>query len=477
MAKKKETNAKILERKLAKEDISGWEKVKASELSKIENFADKFKSFIKVAKTERLAVREIQKIAEKNGYVSIETLKGKRIQTGTKIFSVSREKAIILAITGNDNILKGINLIGSHLDSPRLDLKLNPLYEDANIALLKTHYYGGIKKFHWLNIPLALYGIVILKNGKKVNVAIGDSDDDPAFIIPDLLPHLSRKQREKKVRDAFEGENLNIIVGNRPINGKDIKEKVKLNILKILNDKYGIIEQDFNSAEFEVVPRTNPIYIGFDKSMLACYGQDDRICSYSAVEAIINIKKPKRTAVVVLVDKEEIGSYGNSSIQSNFIDKFFFDLFRLLKKDMSEQLMREIFYNTTAISGDVEAGVNPNYKDVHDLKNAPFIGNGVSISKYGGGGGKYHSNDANAEFVGKLRKLFNDNKVIFQFAELGKVDEGGGGTIAGHISKYGLEIVDCGTPVLGMHSPYEVSSILDLYQTYFAYKVFLEKFK
>ncbi len=461
---------------LVKEE-SGWLKVKNDELKKVDNFADEYIAYLNNNKTERENVNFIKKTAEDNGFVSLEEFMRSDAKSN-KIYYNNRNKSIFLAVLGDDDIENGFNIISSHIDSPRLDLKQNPVFEDTGMAFLKTHYYGGIKKFHWLNIPLAIHGRVIKLNGESVDIVIGEDENDPVVVIPDLLPHLSRKLSDKKIAEAYKGEDLNILIGNIPasVADKEIKDKVKYNILKLLNDKYGLVESDFQSAELEIVPAIKARYAGLDSSFIAGYGHDDRSSSFALLKSIIKTDKVNRNVLAVFVDKEEIGSEGNSSIQSRALEFFISEIIEKKKNSFNEKMLRKSLYNSYALSADVDAAFDPNHKEVFDVRNTGKIGNGVILTKYTGHGGKYDANDANAEYVGKVRKLFNDNNVIFQFGSLGKVDEGGGGTIAKYLANYGMEIIDCGTPVLGMHSPYEIISKLDLYQTFKAFESFFNKF-
>ncbi len=456
--------------KLLTKDKSGWLEIKESEKKSIDTFSKNYIKFLNQVKSEREAVEFIKEDIDKKGFVSIDNKKS--LTPGDKVYHINRNKSIIIAVIGKENPQKGFNIICSHIDSPRLDLKQSPLYEDNELAYLKTHYYGGIKKYHWLNIPLSIHGRIVRIDGKTIDIKIGENEDDPVFIIPDLLPHLSKKIGDKKMSEAVPAENLNLLVGNIPIADKDIKEPVKIAILKILNEKYGITESDFNSAEIEIVPAFKAREAGIDRSFIVGYGQDDRISSYALFKAITETENPKRTSIAIMIDKEEIGSEGNSSIQSNVMEIFVSDLIEKSENKYYEKDLKMAFYNSYALSADVDAAYDPNYKDVFDLKNSGKLGHGVIFTKYTGHGGKYDANDANAEYVGKLRKIFTQNNIIFQFGELGKIDEGGGGTIAKYLANYGMEVIDCGPPVLGMHSPYELTSKLDLYYAYKAYKTF-----
>lgn len=460
-----------LEEKLSMKTESGWTRMEKKEKI-IFGFCKGYMDFLGNAKTERGAVSEILKIAEKNNFKNIKNMKN--LKPGMRIYAVNREKNIALAVIGKKPVEKGLNIIVSHIDSPRLDLKPNPLYEDkdAGVALFKTHYYGGIRKYHWVNVPLALHGKIIKRNGESVSIKIGENPDEPVFIIPDLLPHLSKKvQDERKLPEGVKGEELNIIVGSIPVKDKDVKEKIKIAVLENLNKKYGITEEDFVSAELEAVPATTPRDIGFDKSMIGAYGQDDRICAYISLIAINETKTPEKTCVALFVEKEEIGSEGNTGMKSMFFEGFVSELVRLTT-DYSEIKVKKALSNSKALSADVNSAFDPTFKEVFENRNASKLGFGVVITKYTGARGKYSASDASAEYVGKIRKLFNDKKIAWQTGEIGKVDEGGGGTVAKYLAEYNMDVLDCGPPILAMHAPYEVSSKADVYSAYEAYKSF-----
>ncbi|MCD6167775.1 MAG: aminopeptidase [Caldisericia bacterium] len=429
----------------------------------IEEISKDYVLFMSRVKTEREFVKEAEKLLKQKGFSNIDE---KGVQSD-KLYRKFKEKSIIIFLKGKRRIEEGFNLITAHLDSPRIDLKQKPLYEEGKLAFFETHYYGGIKKYQWATIPLVLRGVIVKEDGSILE--INTENDGYFFTIPDLLPHLGRKQMEKKAKEVIPGENLNLLVGSKPL--KDEKEeKIKKNILSILNELYGIKEEDFISSELSLVPAGEAREVGFDKSFILSYGHDDRICSYAALRGILDIDKPEKWAIVYLVDKEEIGSEGNTSAQSMFFEE------TLLKfvKDYSKLL--SIYLKSSVLSGDVNAAFDPNYKEVFEPKNTAFINQGVVITKFTGSGGKYHSNDATAEYVGKVRKLFNEEKVVWQTGELGKVDEGGGGTVALFFARKGMDVIDCGPAVLSMHAPFEVASKGDLYATFHGYRVFLEKF-
>ncbi|RTZ94020.1 MAG: aminopeptidase, partial [Deltaproteobacteria bacterium] len=420
------------------------------------------------ARTEREAVREIVSLAKAKGFSESPS------KTPAKYLRFNREKSVALAIVGSKPLIEGFRIVISHIDAPRLDLKQNPLYEDVDLALLRTHYYGGIKKYQWVAIPLAIHGTIIKKDGSKLNLVIGEEESDPVFTICDLLPHLSHKTQDmKRLREAIVGEKLTILVGSIPFPDEEAKERFKLNILEILNKRWGLVEEDFLSAEIEVVPAFKTRDVGFDESLIGGYGQDDRVCAYCTLQAILSLRKqPEWTTIALFLDKEEIGSDGNTGAKSTFLELVVSDLLRVQKLKPTSEALRQALFNAKALSADVNGAINPNYQDVHEKQNAARLGYGVCVTKFTGSGGKYDANDASAEYVGEIRKLFNEHDVIWQMAELGKVDEGGGGTIAKYLAKYGMDMIDCGTALVGMHSPFEVSSKMDVYETYKAYKVF-----
>ncbi len=455
------TKYQKLQEKLFKEKKSAWV---SSEKNNVFDFAEEYKQFLSCSKTERTAVKTILFHLKKAGFKDIS--KQKELKKGDKVYLNQKEKSVICAVIGKNPCLR---LIGSHLDSPRLDIKPHPIYEDKGLSLMKTHYYGGIKKYQWTNVDLALYGVLHTKAGKKIEFAIGEKQKDPRFIASDLLPHLAKKQLEKSGNEIVEAEQLNVYLGNIPIDDKKVKEKIKLNVLEILNKEYGIIEEDFNFAELTFVPAENPKDIGFDKSLIAGYGQDDKACSFASLQAILQIKTTEDTVVSYFSDKEEIGSIGNTGAYSFILLDFAEMLGKKLKLNISAE---EILRNSNAISADVGSGINPSFSEVHEEKNAAILGNGVVVEKYTGSGGKYSANDASAEYMNKIRQILTKNKIKWQTGELGKVDMGGGGTIALFMSRYGMDTVDMGPPVLGMHSPREVLSKVDLYETYKAYKAF-----
>ena len=471
MSETKTVGQKLIDELLCN-DKNGWEEASETEKKAILTFCDGYIKFLNTCKTEREVVKEAISLAEKKGFKPLD--KFKTLKAGDKVYFINRDKNIFLAVIGANPIADGFSVVGAHIDSPRLDLKPNPLYEDTSLAYLKTHYYGGIKKYQWVTIPLAIHGVIALKDGTNVEVRIGEEGDDTTFVITDLLPHMARKQMEKKLSEGIEGEDLNLLIGSIPFDDDKVNEKVKLNIMKILNEKYGIIEKDFISAELEIVPAFKANSIGFDRSMVGGYGQDDRVCAYTSLQAILETEKPEKTAICLLVDKEEIGSIGNTGMESRMFETFLGELLRLHKEDTDINVMNRCLALSRMLSADVDGAYDPIYASASEKRNASFFGMGVGLNKYTGARGKSGANDANAEYVASLRKLFDDNKVRFQISELGKVDEGGGGTIAYILANKGLNVIDCGTPVLSMHSPYEVSSKFDVYMSYKAYKVFFE---
>ncbi len=467
-----------LEKKVIKKNRLVFDEIGNKEKKQLYSLAEDYKSFIDISKTERKAASEIIRRAEAKGFINIEdAIKNPLKRKIGKFYSIFKNKSVALAVTGTENITNGINIIASHIDSPRLDLKQNPVYEDTDIAFLKTHYYGGIKKYQWLTIPLALHGKLVQTNGNEIEITIGEDANDPVFAISDLLPHLAGKiQANKKLSEAFEGEKLNLIAGSVPLGNENVKNRFKLNLLNLLYEKYTITEEDFVSAELEVVPAGKARDVGYDRSMVGAYGQDDRICAFTELEAILQTKNQKKTAVGFFFDKEEIGSEGNTGAKSNFFEDFISDLVYLDTKDASEQpherRVRKTMINSHALSADVNAAIDPDFKDVHEKMNAARLGHGICITKFTGSKGKSGSSDASAEFVGKIRQIFNENKIVWQTGELGKTDQGGGGTIAKFLAEFGMDIIDCGPAVLSMHSPFEISSKADIYMTFKGYKVF-----
>ncbi len=452
---------------------SAWNSLEKEDMNEMQMFIEGYKDFISKGKTEREASDYIEEQAKKNGFLDLYAEDDEKIDPKGKYYAKNRGKSIIMINLGEDNLIDGLNIVGAHIDSPRLDLKQNPIYEDSDLALFKTHYYGGIKKYQWTSLPLALHGIVYKEDGGKVSINIGEAQEDPVFSISDLLPHLAKDQNAKKMSEAVTGENLNVIIGNMP---NDVeKNPFKSRLLKILDEMYGISEEDFKVAELEVVPAGKARDSGFDRSMVMAYGQDDRSCAFAAMKAIFSKESYKRSAVAIFSDKEEIGSVGNSGMLSNAFENFMAEILFRSKGRYDELMLRRMLSNTNVFSADVVNGFDPDYPEVSDKLNSAYLGRGVSISKYGGSKGKSGSNDANAEYISKVRMLLNKENIVWQTAEVGKVDQGGGGTIAYILANKGAEVVDIGLPVLSMHSPFELISKVDLYMAYRAYDIFFRK--
>mgnify|MGYP000561106876 CR=1 FL=1 len=457
-----------------------WEKLSNDERNDVFKLGDDYRAFMDASKTERLSIKEIVRRAEANGFVNMESKK--EIKPGDKLYYVNKGKNAVLSVIGKESIENGMSIVGSHVDSPRIDLKQNPLYEKHGVSLLKTHYYGGLRKYQWVTIPLALYGTVVRADGEKVEIAIGDDENDPVFYITDLLPHLAKDQNDKKLSEAIEGEGLNVVIGSLPdVNeGSDDdkdERRFKLNVLKILNEKYGMIEEDFQTAELEIVPAGKSRDVGLDRGMIMAYGHDDRVCAYTSLKAIMELENPEKTAMAIFADKEEIGSVGSTGMHSAFFNNMVAELIAIQNNgNYCELSLKRALAGSSMLSSDVAAGVDPTYPEVTELQNAPIMGKGVAMVKYTGSRGKSGANDASAEYIGKLRKLFNENGVMWQPSELGKVDQGGGGTIAYIMANYNMDVVDLGVPVLSMHAPLEIISKTDLYMTYKAYKTFYNKF-
>lgn len=451
---------------------NAWLKMNDEEVRDAYDFNKGYLEFLNQVKTEREAVEFFTAAAAQKGFTSLD--KVEKIKPGQKIMLSSKGKVCALLVVGQKPLTDGVNLVVSHIDSPRLDLKARPLYEADGLAMFKTHYYGGIKKYQWVAMPLALHGVVVKKDGHIINVSMGEKEDDFVFTVADLLPHLAKDQMEKKMSEAVKGENLNIIVGSRPIQEED-NSSIKSYIVQLLKDKYNIEEDDFTSAELEMVPAYEAREVGFDRSMIGAYGQDDRVCAYTSFQAILEVENPERTALCLFVDKEEIGSTGNTGLQSLIIENILAELMHITGEH-DYFFIRRALAKTFALSADVNAAVDPNHPDVFEKMNCSFMSDGIVMTKFTGSRGKVESNDANPEYLGKLRRLFDDYKVAWQVGELGKVDIGGGGTVAQYLAYYGMEVVDCGVAVLGMHSPFEMVSKADVYMAYRAYKAFMQSF-
>ena len=458
-----------LKEKLFKKKESGWKSLNDSQKEEVFAVSKRYMDFLNVSKTEREFIKNARKLANEHGFKDI--MEFESLKPGDKVYFVNREKSMYLAIIGENPIENGMNIIGSHVDSPRLDLKPNPLTEEGGLAYFKTHYYGGIKKYQWTTIPLSLHGVIVKANGEKFEVNIGEDENDPIFTITDLLPHLAQAQMEKKLKEGVEGENLSLLIGSIPYDERDCAEQVKLNILNILNQKYGITEVDFTSSELELVPQFKARSLGFDESMVAAYGQDDKVCAFTSLDAMMRLENVKTTAVCILSDKEEIGSMGNTGMESHMFDFFISEILNKLGINRPNLLDR-VFCFSKMLSSDVDAGFDPLYASVSDRNNAGFLGRGISLNKYTGARGKSGASDANAEFVAWVRNVFENNGILYQVAELGKVDVGGGGTIAYILANKGADVIDCGVPVLSMHAPYEVTSKLDVWMAWGAYRSF-----
>ncbi len=450
-----------------------WTNYGKKELEELEKLNKNYRHFLDHGKTERECVKAAVKQAKKEGFKDLKEVirSGEKLQAGDRVYDVFMEKAIALFVIGSKDMEKGMNILGAHIDSPRLDLKQNPLYEDTELAYLDTHYYGGIKKYQWVTIPLALHGVVAKKDGSVVEINIGEEEDDPVFCISDLLIHLSGEQMEKNGAKVVEGEALNLLIGNMPLKDEE-KDAVKKNVLNLLKEKYDIEEEDFLSAELEVVPAGKARECGLDRSMILAYGQDDRVCAYTSLEAILDTRKVKRTACCILVDKEEIGSVGATGMQSRFFENTVAELLNCMG-EYSDLTLRRTLANSKMLSSDVSAAYDPEYASVFEKKNAAYFAKGIVFNKYTGSRGKSGSNDANAEYMAELRKILEKHNVAFQTAELGKVDIGGGGTIAYILALYGMQVIDCGVAVMSMHAPWEIVSKADVYEAKKCYMAFL----
>jgi aspartyl aminopeptidase len=497
MAKKteeKKTRGQILGEKLLFNLKNCWDEAESRELDQIESFAGEYKKFLDAGKTEREFTRRALDILITKGFTDIETLLGKtaapagrgskrtggRLSPGARVYQHIRDKSLVFAVLGSRPLSEGVNIVGAHVDSPRIDLKTNPLYENNELAMLDTHYYGGIKYYQWTTIPLAMHGTVIGRDGTRREIRVGEDEGDPVFTITDLLPHLARDQMQKKASEFFDGEGLDILAGSRPYRDKKAKDRVKLYLLSLLHEKYGILEEDFAGAEIEFVPAHKARDLGFDRSMIGAYGHDDRCCAFAGLSAALEFASgaktgslPEKTVICLLTDKEEIGSMGNTGAQSRLFENFVAYLCSLSGETYSEIDLRRCFSKSSMLSADVNAAYDPNYDSVYDKKTASYFGKGMVLTKYTGRGGKFGGSEANAEFCQKVQALLNKNKVQWQYGDLGKVDQGGGGTIAQHVANLGVEVLDCGIPVLSMHSPFEVISKIDLYTARRGYIAFL----
>lgn len=462
------TLAAELKEKLFINKKNGLQKSNEETINKAFEFAKDYKKFLDDAKTEREAVTVSIALAKAAGFK--EFVPNNKYSAGDKLYINNRSKAAAFIVIGEDDIENGATISAAHIDSPRLDLKPNPLYEDTELAMLKTHYYGGIRKYQWTAIPLALHGVFVKKDGSVIEVKIGEDDNDPIFVVNDLLPHLAAEQNKRPLSQGIKGEELNILIGSMPFKDNTESELVKLNILNILYEKYGVSESDFLSAELECVPAFKARDLGLDRSMIGAYGHDDRVCAYPALMAILGLEKPKKTAICILADKEEVGSDGNTGLNSDFLYHIVDDLCRVKSKSTTLALRRSV-----CLSADVNAATDPTFKDVMESRNASYLNYGVVITKYTGSGGKGGTSDASAEYMGKIRALLDEEDIVWQIGELGRVDLGGGGTVAKYIANLGIDVVDLGVPVLSMHAPFETISKFDLYMAYLAMSAFHKK--
>lgn len=463
---KKETTAKELKEQLFLQKKNAYLRMSDAEIKKCDKFCEGYKAFLDAAKTEREAADFIEREAKAKGFVPFD--KNKTYKAGDKVYYVNREKSVILAIIGKEPIENGVNLVAAHIDSPRLDMKQNPLYEKDDIGYFKTHYYGGIKKYQWPTVPLSLHGVIIKADGTKITVSVGEDESDPVFCVSDLLPHLANSQYKRPTTELIRGEELNIIIGSRPFKDDEASEKVKLSLMLLLNEKYGITEGDFLSAELEAVPAFKARDIGFDRSLIGGYGQDDRVCAYTELMAVLNAKSVKRTAVAILTDKEETGSDGNTGLRSAYLKYFIADLAATFGVRG-----REVLSNSRCLSADVNAAYDPTFPDVFEKNNACVLNGGVCVTKYTGSRGKSGTSDASAEFVGEVRRLLDSKGVIWQTGELGKVDIGGGGTVAAYIANLNVDTIDVGVPVMSMHAPFEITAKTDVYAAFKAFEAFI----
>lgn len=454
-------------------DRSAWEGISKREARAVEDFAEGYKSFLSGAKGLREVVASVVAMAREAGFVELSTVRA--LKPGARVYATNRGKSVALAVIGRRPLAEGALVVASHADAPRLDLKQRPLYEDGptRLALMRTHYYGGIKKYQWTSHPMSLHGTVALASGRTVDISIGESPGDPVFTVPDLLPHLwGKSQATRKADEVLKGEELHLIVASRPVKDAKAKERVKLAVLEHLNRAHGIVEEDLISAEVEAVPAGAARDVGFDRSLVGSYAQDDRSCVYTSLRAITGLRTPGRTCVAVVVDKEEIGSESNTSIKSRFFLNFLEDILVLQGASHPERDLWRSLHLSRCLSADVNAGLDPTFKDVHEQQNAAVLGRGVVLTKYTGGGGKYNASDATAEYMGEVRRLLNAKRVRWQYGAMGKVDEGGSGTVAKFLAEFDMDVLDAGPALLSMHSPFELSSKVDIYHTYRAFAAF-----
>ncbi len=467
-----ESKFEKLEKELFLDRRNGFEKNGHKDDKKLMEYGEGYKKFLSQCKTERECAFYFEEEAKKNGFVELGEYKN--LKPGDKFYIKNTEKAILVGVIGKKAVEEGVNCVAAHIDSPRLDLKPNPLYEDNSVAYFKTHYYGGIKKFQWLTIPLAMHGVLVKKGGEKVRITIGEDENDPVFCISDILPHLAMQQMSGDAKKIVSGEKLNVIIGSIPVDDEKVSKKVKLNVMMLLNEKYGITEKDFISADVEIVPAYKPRDIGIDRSLIGSYGHDDRVCAYTAFSALMQVKKPEKTSICYLVDKEETGSSDSTGMQSSFFGNIIALLAKMTDKNYDDIKARKALMNSCCLSADVTAAYDPNFAEVFEANNSTFLNGGVALMKYSGARGKSGTSEAQAEFVEKVTSLFTDNDVVWQTGELGKVDEGGGGTVAQFFAILGMNVIDCGVPLLSMHSPFEIASKFDIYMAYKAYLTFLK---
>lgn len=460
-------SSKELKEKLFLNRKNGLLKADEKTIASAQDYCEGYKAFLDKAKTEREAAATAIALAKAKGFTEFD--RSKSYKCGDKVYFNNRGKTVAFAVIGKESAEKGVNITAAHIDSPRLDLKPNPLYEEIELALFKTHYYGGIRKYQWPTVPLALHGVFAKKDGTVIEVNIGEDAGDPCFVVNDLLPHLAAEQSKRTLADGIRGEELNVLVGSRPFRDDEGSELVKLNILSILNEKYGIVEEDFLSAELEMVPAYKASDVGFDRSMIGAYGQDDRVCAYPALTAVLEVENPQKTAIAILADKEETGSDGNTGLNSDFLLHIIGDICHTQGGDTSVALR-----NSKCLSADVNAATDPTFQDVMERRNASFLNYGVVITKYTGARGKGGTSDASAEYVAEVRAMLDKNDIIWQTGELGKVDAGGGGTVAMYVANLGVDVVDLGVPVLSMHAPFETTSKLDVYMCYRAMYEFMK---
>ena len=458
-----------LKEKLFLNKKNGWETVSEEEKKQIFDFSEDYMNYLNNGKTEKEIIENSKDILIKNGFKNI--YECTELHSGDRVYFENRARNIFAAVIGSEPVTNGLKIVAAHSDSPRIDLKQNPVYEDSNFGMLKTHYYGGIRKYQWATIPLSMHALFVKKDGERIRVNWGEDEGESAFVISDLPPHLSQTQDERKLKVGISGEELNIMAGTMPFSSENISEKIKLNILNILNQKYGITEIDFTSSEIEFVPAFKARSIGFDGSMVAAYGQDDKVCCYTGLRGILNIGTPNKTAMCILTDREEVGFMGNTGMDSKAFERF---VVELLDKTNSNYVnaLEKAFSNSEVLSADVTTAYDPTFSDVFDRRNVAEFGKGVCISKYGGARGKSGGSEASAEFIAKVRRIFDEGNAVYQSGELGKVDKGGGGTIALTFANRDMEVLDCGVPVMAMHSPFELTSKFDIYQAYKAYEQF-----